>query len=97
MASALKSDAALRGAKAVSSGDTRPSLFRMGYIVRGRACFEFGPGGAHRTDVDEGGLFHVPVGLVHRDVQSSGRAQELILSFVGDGPLVVNLDGPEPA
>jgi quercetin dioxygenase-like cupin family protein len=66
----------------------------LGYVVRGRARFEFGPGGAESTEVEEGGFFHVPAGLVHRDVNPSDELQEIILSVVGEGPLVVNLDGP---
>jgi uncharacterized RmlC-like cupin family protein len=66
----------------------------LGYIVRGRARFEFGPGGRERTDVEEGGFFHVPAGLIHRDVNPLDEPQELILAVVGDGPLVVNVDGP---
>jgi uncharacterized RmlC-like cupin family protein len=69
----------------------------LGYVVRGRARFEFGPDGAESTEVEEGGFFHVPAGLVHRDVNPSDEPQEIILSVVGDGPLVVNLDGPPSA
>ncbi len=69
----------------------------LGYVVRGRARFEFGPGGAESTEVEEGGFFHVPAGLVHRDVNPSDEPQEIILSVVGEGPLVVNLDGPPSA
>jgi uncharacterized RmlC-like cupin family protein len=66
----------------------------LGYVVRGRARFEFGPDGAESTEVEEGGFFHVPAGLVHRDVNPSDEPQEIVLSVVGEGPLVVNLDGP---
>jgi uncharacterized RmlC-like cupin family protein len=69
----------------------------LGYVVKGRARFDFGPGGNESTDVEEGGFFHVPLRLVHRDVNPTDDPQELVLSFVGEGPLVVNLDGPEPA
>ncbi|HEX4677902.1 MAG TPA: hypothetical protein VH210_01680 [Gaiellaceae bacterium] len=69
----------------------------LGYIVSGSARFEFGPGGTESTDVVEGGFFHVPAGLIHRDVNPLDQIQELVLSLVGDGPLVVNVDGPAPA
>jgi mannose-6-phosphate isomerase-like protein (cupin superfamily) len=69
----------------------------LGYVVSGRARFEFGPGGAESTDVEENGFFYVPAGLIHRDVNPLDQLQELVLSVVGDGPLVVNVDGPEPA
>ena len=68
----------------------------LGYLVRGRARFEFGPGGRDRTEVEEGGFFHVPAGLVHRDVNPSDEPQEFVLVFAGTGPLVVDIDGPEP-
>jgi uncharacterized RmlC-like cupin family protein len=66
----------------------------LGYVVRGRARFEFGPGGTDSTEVEEGGFFHVPAGLVHRDVNPSDEPQEIVLSVVGEGPLVINVDGP---
>ena len=44
--------------------------------------------------MEEGGFFHVPVGLVHRDVNPLDEPQEFVIAFVGEGPLVVNLDGP---
>jgi uncharacterized RmlC-like cupin family protein len=69
----------------------------LGYVVRGRARFEFGPGGRESTEVEEGGFFHVPAGLVHRDVNPLDEPQEIVLSVVGEGPLVVNLDGPQGA
>ncbi|MDX6473455.1 MAG: hypothetical protein QOK22_2271, partial [Gaiellaceae bacterium] len=56
-----------------------------------------GPGGRESTEVDEGGFFHVPAGLIHRDVNPLGEQQEIVLNVVGNGPLVVNVDGPAPA
>jgi uncharacterized RmlC-like cupin family protein len=69
----------------------------LGYVLRGRARFDFGPCGRDSTEVEEGGFFHVPLRVVHRDVNPLDEPQELILSFAGEGPLVVNLDGPESA
>jgi quercetin dioxygenase-like cupin family protein len=69
----------------------------LGHVVRGRARFDFGPGGQDCTEVDEGGFFHVPAGLIHRDVNPLDEPQEIILAVVGEGPLVVNCDGPPPA
>jgi uncharacterized RmlC-like cupin family protein len=66
----------------------------LGYVVRGRARFEFGPGGQESIEVEEGGFFHVPAGLIHRDVNPLDAPQEIILTVVGEGPLVFNLDGP---
>jgi uncharacterized RmlC-like cupin family protein len=69
----------------------------LGYVVRGAARFEFGPGGTESTEVGTGGFFHVPAGLIHRDVNPLDESQEIILAVVGDGPLVVNVDEPPPA
>jgi quercetin dioxygenase-like cupin family protein len=66
----------------------------LGYVLRGRARFEFGPGGRESTEVEEGGFFHVPAGLIHRDVNPLDEQQEIILTVIGEGPLVVNVDGP---
>jgi uncharacterized RmlC-like cupin family protein len=66
----------------------------LGHVVRGRARFEFGAGGTESTEVEEGGFFHVPAGLIHRDVNPLDEAQEIVLAVVGEGPLVVNVDGP---
>ena len=67
----------------------------LGYVVVGRARFEFGPGGAEAVEVETGGFFHVPAGLVHRDVNPLDSLQEIVMTVVGSGPLVVNVDGPD--
>ena len=66
----------------------------LGHVVRGRARFEFGPGGREILEVEEGSFFHVPAGLVHREINPLDEPQEIILAVVGEGPLVVNLEGP---
>jgi uncharacterized RmlC-like cupin family protein len=68
----------------------------LGYVVRGRARFEFGPGGHESAEIEEGEFFHIPVRLVHRDVNPLDDLQELVINIVGEGPLVVNVDGPDP-
>ena len=67
----------------------------LGHVLRGRARFEFGPEGGEHTIVEEGGFFHIPVGLIHRDVNPDAEPQEMVISFVGTGPLVVTVDGPD--
>ena len=68
----------------------------FGYVVRGRLRFEYGPGGKETTNVDTNGYFHLPPSIIHRDVNAWPEEQELVIAFVGTGPLVVNVDGPEP-
>jgi len=67
----------------------------LGYVVRGSARFEFGAGGRGSVEVGEGGFFHVPAGLVHRDINPLDEPQEIVMTVVGDGPLVVNLECPD--
>ena len=66
----------------------------LGYVVRGAARFEFGLGGAEEIEVGQGGFFHVPFGLIHRDVNPLDEPQEIVLAVVGQGPLVINVPGP---
>jgi uncharacterized RmlC-like cupin family protein len=66
----------------------------VGCVVAGRVRFDFGPDGAESVEIEQGGFFHVPAGLVHRDVNPGDEPQEIVLTLVGDGPLVVNVDGP---
>jgi quercetin dioxygenase-like cupin family protein len=67
----------------------------FGYVVRGQARFEFGPDGRDAVLVEEGGFFHVPAGVVHRDVNPLEVGQEIVLTIVGTGPLVVNVAVPD--
>lgn len=66
----------------------------LGFVVGGAARFEFGPGGSEAVQVGEGGFFHVPARLIHRDVNPLDAQQEIVLTLVGDGPLVVNVQSP---
>ena len=69
-----------------------------GYVVSGSVRFENGTGGRDATAVGPGDFFHVPARTVHRDVNPSGaEGQEVILFLRGSGPMVVNVEGPDPA
>jgi quercetin dioxygenase-like cupin family protein len=69
-----------------------------GYPVSGAARFENGPGGRHAISVGPGDFFYVPARTVHRDVNPSGtEGQEVILFLRGRGPMVLNVEGPDPA
>jgi uncharacterized RmlC-like cupin family protein len=57
----------------------------LGHLVSGRARFDFGADGEESVEVVEGGFFHVPAGLVHRDVNPADEPQECVLAFVGSG------------
>lgn len=66
------------------------------HLIEGSAVIEYGPGGTEHLDVEAGGFFHLPPRTVHRDGNPVDEAQLWIISFVGPGPLVENVDGPEP-
>jgi uncharacterized RmlC-like cupin family protein len=40
-----------------------------------------------------GDFFHVPAGTVHREIPSEEKG-EVIIAFVGTGPLAVNVEDP---
>lgn len=66
-----------------------------GYVVRGRARLEFGPGGRESVPLDAGSFVYVPPRTVRRVVNATDEAWEIVISFVGSGPHAVSVDGPE--
>lgn len=69
-----------------------------GFVIAGRMRLEGDAAGTDAIEVGPGDFFHVPAGLIHRDVNPSDtEPQEGLLYMVGDGPIVVNVDGPEAA
>lgn len=68
----------------------------LGYVLKGKVTFEFGPGGREQVEVGEGEYFEVPKRLVHREGNLSSETDEIILARVGEGPVVFPLEGPEP-
>jgi len=69
-----------------------------GYLVAGRLRLEYGPGGTLVADVRRGDFFHIPLRLVHRDVNPS-RDEEIVVVNVlaGEGATVINVSGPDPS
>jgi uncharacterized RmlC-like cupin family protein len=66
-------------------------------LLEGVAVIEYGAGGGDRLEINAGGFFYLPPGVVHRDVNPSDAPQRWIISFVGAGPLVTNVEGPPSA
>lgn len=69
----------------------------LGYVLKGKVTLEFGPGGREQVEVSKGEYFKVPKHLVHREGNMSTETGEIILSRVGEGPVVFPVDGPDPA
>ena len=68
-----------------------------GYVVSGSSRFDSGPGGKDVTSLGPGDFFFVPPFAIHRDGNPSpSEPQEVIIFLRGSGPLVVNVEQPEP-
>ena len=66
-----------------------------GYMVSGRLRLEYGSGGTEAVEVAPGDFFHIPPYLVHRDLNpDKGRDLVVVNILVGEGPAVVNVEGP---
>lgn len=66
-----------------------------GYVVRGHAVLEYGPGGNESVDLDAGDFIHVPPRTIRRVVNPTVEDWEIVISFVGSGPPAVSVDGPQ--
>jgi uncharacterized RmlC-like cupin family protein len=64
------------------------------YVRTGLIRFEFGPDGATVVEASPGDFVHVPQRVVHREVNPAAAEGSLILVRVGNGPPVINVDGP---
>lgn len=69
----------------------------LGYVLRGRARLEFGPGGGESVVVEAGQYFRVPPNTVHREGNTDDEPGEVVIVRVGQGPPVFPADGPDPA
>ena len=63
-----------------------------GFLVSGRLRFDYGRDGKEAVDLAPGDFFHIPAGLVHRDVNASLSEVAVVVNVsVGTGPAVVNV------
>lgn len=65
--------------------------------LKGKVTLEFGPGGREQVEVNEGEYFEVPKQLVHREGNMSTETGEIVLARAGQGPVVLPVEGPDPA
>lgn len=67
-----------------------------GFVVSGRLWLEYGSKGEEVAHLGRGDFFHIPPGLVHRDVNPDEKQEARIVNILlGKGPLVVDVRGPE--
>lgn len=65
-----------------------------GQLLQGTARVEYGPDGRETMTCSAGDFFTIEPGVVHRDIVEPGEDAIVVVSFVGSGPVVVNVDGP---
>lgn len=66
-----------------------------GFVVSGRLRLECVKNGTDAVEVREGDFFHIPPGLVHRDVNPDRSVSAVIVNVLaGEGPAVVNVEAP---
>jgi len=66
-----------------------------GYIVEGAGAVEYGSDGDETRECSAGDCFYIPPGIVHRDITPPDTDAVVLVCFVGSGPVVVNVDGPD--
>ena len=64
------------------------------YVVSGSLRMESGPGGSQVVDAEPGDFLHVPKGAIHREGNPGSEESHLVVVRTGQGPAVVNVDGP---
>jgi uncharacterized RmlC-like cupin family protein len=64
-------------------------------VQRGVLRWEFGPGGADAIEVAAGDTGYMPPHRVHRDVSAGDEPLEMILFRAGEGPLTIDVGGPD--
>jgi len=67
-----------------------------GFLISGHLRLEFGSKGEKAVELRPGDFFHIPPGLIHRDVNPNKQRALLVANLLlGRGPAVVNAKGPE--
>lgn len=69
--------------------------FTYVYCIQGALRVESGSGGSRQVDAGPGDFMHIPPRTIHRESNPSEEVQHLVVARFGDGPIVVNVDGPE--
>jgi uncharacterized RmlC-like cupin family protein len=79
-----------------SDWHVHPGHDTYGHVISGRFFVEFGTGGAERLEVEPGDFVVIPKGVVHREGNAGSEPNDGIIVRVGEGPVTVNLAGPDP-
>lgn len=65
------------------------------FVTRGRARFEFGPGGREAVDAGPGDFVQIPSRIIHRELNPGEETSEIVLFRQGRGTVVTNVEGPQ--
>lgn len=65
------------------------------YVLRGTLTIDYGLGGSESVEASAGDFIFNTANLVHRETTSPDGEVEAFVVRVGDGPQVVNVDGPD--
>ena len=84
-----------RGGEA-SAWHVHPGHDTYVYVLSARIRIEHGPGGADAVEAVPGEFLKIPRGVVHREGNPSPDDGEVVVVRIGSGPLVENVEGPEP-
>src|SRR5437879_8120939 len=94
---AFEDDSAVVGRSRISGGVVSAwhhhgTRHLYGFLVSGRLRFDYGRDGTEAVELAPGDFFHIPAGLVHRDVNTSPSEVAVVVNVsVGTGPAVVNV------
>ncbi len=80
-----------------SDWHVHPGHDTYAHVTAGVFFVEFGPGGTERLEIAPGDFALIPRGVVHREGNAGAEATVGIAVRVGEGPVTVNLDGPDAA
>jgi uncharacterized RmlC-like cupin family protein len=67
------------------------------YVVAGVVRLEFGLNGAQVVDCSPGDFIHVPAGEVHRELNPGSTVTTTVMTRVGRGQAMFEVDGPPTA
>jgi quercetin dioxygenase-like cupin family protein len=78
-----------------SDWHVHPGHDTYAHVTQGRFFVELGPGGTERLEIAPGDFALIPKGVVHREGNAGASPTVGVAVRVGQGPVTVNLDGPE--
>jgi uncharacterized RmlC-like cupin family protein len=79
----------------VSEWHHHRTLHLYGFVISGLLQLEYFQKGKEIADVNLGDFFHIPPGLVHRDLNPNKEREVVVVNIlVGSGLAVINLESP---